>query len=64
MPDCKVFIIFEFQAIAFGMKAQDSLNKMQKESEDELKVLYADYQEKMNKMVDMMEMKFKQDHRK
>jgi hypothetical protein len=46
------------KAIGYGIKSQDTLNKMSKEAENELKIIHVDYQNKMNNMCQQMAVQF------
>lgn len=50
------------KALEYSVKAQDAINKMYKEMFDELTELHKDYQHKLNKMMQTMEEKWRQDH--
>lgn len=47
------------EAMEFGVRAQEYLNRMQIESQAELKLLQNDYQLKLDKMLDQMETQWK-----
>ena len=54
----------EEQALEYGVRAQEYLNRMTNESEAELNALENDYQQKLNKMRDQLEKQWLQKHGK
>ena len=51
------------KALEYGVKAQDAINKAQKEAEQELTDLHGDYQQKLGKMFQQLEDKWRQEHK-
>ena len=52
----------ETKGIELGVRAQDILNTLQRESDTELRELYEDYQQKMDKMSRELENQWRQKH--